>query len=590
MDHDQLIAEFSRIQQLSTRERLKLARKRRLEQLSRYHHLERHQSPGSYRGPPSANPPISPDTLSNAGLAATVKFADSVVLREAAARGDLEEVKRLLVSGVDPNSTNEDGLTALHQCCVDNAVDMVSLLLRHGAAIDARDCELWTPLHAAAISGHLNIVSQLIQMGADLLALNMDGSMAYDLSEGRTLEYIENQMALRSITQEQIDEVRAESETSMLEDMRTRSVEHLELRGNCHETPMHVAAANNYISVLKLLIERGAAVNPADIDNWLPIHAAACWGHLEALEILFENGGDIEAITFAGETVGDLCEHPMVQERVCEMLAEVEYLRRHTRFDATNSSSIRRNYHRRSTKRCVRRLSMRDKNLTKKQDALQEVEIRQSRGQCGLTDVGTASAEEGAEFSPSAPFTPLSSERESQASMNGSSTDPVLTPPSPAFPAQSPCQQLPAKTSSQQSPTIASRESAHTISEATLPSNGEHMDRVQDIQRYVESANYGVMGSKPESDMSAAAYCTVGDVDLASAKPLSLSDLKLLRRMDRCRTQLAPPSGVNTETKSASGFVGVDSAVVSGPYPGPSDQNNQPRFSSKKWYRCCSLL
>ena len=44
-----------------------------------------------------------------------VTFESSIVLLEAAARNDLDEVRRLLESGVSPDSTNEDGLTALHQ-------------------------------------------------------------------------------------------------------------------------------------------------------------------------------------------------------------------------------------------------------------------------------------------------------------------------------------------------------------------------------------------------------------------------------------------------------------------------------------------
>lgn len=31
--------------------------------------------------------------------------------------------------GVTPDATNEDGLTALHQCCIDNNEDMLRLLL-----------------------------------------------------------------------------------------------------------------------------------------------------------------------------------------------------------------------------------------------------------------------------------------------------------------------------------------------------------------------------------------------------------------------------------------------------------------------------
>lgn len=38
-------------------------------------------------------------------------------------------VRNLLSRGVTPDATNEDGLTALHQCCIDNNEDMLRLLL-----------------------------------------------------------------------------------------------------------------------------------------------------------------------------------------------------------------------------------------------------------------------------------------------------------------------------------------------------------------------------------------------------------------------------------------------------------------------------
>lgn len=49
------------------------------------------------------------------------------MLLEAAARNDINEVARLLQRGVTPDATNMDGLTALHQCCIDDNSDMVRL-------------------------------------------------------------------------------------------------------------------------------------------------------------------------------------------------------------------------------------------------------------------------------------------------------------------------------------------------------------------------------------------------------------------------------------------------------------------------------
>ncbi|VDK72572.1 unnamed protein product [Dibothriocephalus latus] len=75
---------------------------------------------------------------------------------------------------------------------------MSELLLDHGANVNATDKELWTPLHAAATCGHKDLCDLLIKRGADLLALNIDGNMPYDLCEDDdTLMLVESQMAAR---------------------------------------------------------------------------------------------------------------------------------------------------------------------------------------------------------------------------------------------------------------------------------------------------------------------------------------------------------------------------------------------------------
>lgn len=88
-----------------------------------------------------------------------ISFENSVVVLEAAARNDIEEVGRFLEEGVSADVTNCDGLTPLHQCCIDNNADMLRLLLDYGANVNAQDSEKWTPLHAAATCGHLYLVN-----------------------------------------------------------------------------------------------------------------------------------------------------------------------------------------------------------------------------------------------------------------------------------------------------------------------------------------------------------------------------------------------------------------------------------------------
>ena len=56
-----------------------------------------------------------PDYIKTSRQLPKVKFTNDVVFLAAAQSGDREEVKRLIVEGVDVNSVHSDGLTALHQ-------------------------------------------------------------------------------------------------------------------------------------------------------------------------------------------------------------------------------------------------------------------------------------------------------------------------------------------------------------------------------------------------------------------------------------------------------------------------------------------
>jgi len=75
-----------------------------------------------------------------------------VLLFIATARQDIDEVRNLLQSGkYNPNTANEDGLTPIHQCSIDNSDKILKLLIEYGGDVNAKDRDLWTPLHAAGL-------------------------------------------------------------------------------------------------------------------------------------------------------------------------------------------------------------------------------------------------------------------------------------------------------------------------------------------------------------------------------------------------------------------------------------------------------
>lgn len=325
---------------------------------------------------------ISLNGLDGKGLTSIygkVHFDAGVMLLEAAARNDFDEVKRLLELGVSPNSTNHDGLTALHQCCIEASEPMINLLLEYGADVDARDVEQWTPLHAACTCGHLNLVKILVQNGAELLAVNGDGNMPFDLCEDeQTLDYLESQMIARDITQDMIDLARATKEMQMIGDLENKLSNGIDINTIVNEngvTPIHVAAANGYLMALEFLIKHGASVNVCDKDLWQPIHGAACWGneqHIRIIELLVESGADLYAKTVNDETVFELCDNTLLLNRLNELKDELESKRAASDTDRLKRTQSRTN----SRIHSIRRTSVRDKNQISRREAREEALLR----------------------------------------------------------------------------------------------------------------------------------------------------------------------------------------------------------------------
>ncbi|CAH0398832.1 unnamed protein product [Chilo suppressalis] len=373
MEHSDLVAEMAQVEHLTTQERLHLARRRRMQQLKLWQQREKEWARSRAKREKSTK--------------RNIYFNDSVMLLEAAARNDIEEVRRLLARGVTPDATNEDGLTALHQCCIDNNEAMMRLLLDHGANVNAEDSEKWTPLHAAATCGNLNLVRILIQRGANLLAVNGDGNMPYDIcEEERTLDAIESEMAARGVTQRLIDETRAATEMKMLMDVAELVKEGMDLdepRDNQGATLLHIASANGYIKVVEFLLEHRASTDVVDHDMWQPVHAAACWGHLEVLEILVQYGADLNVRNKHDETPADICEEGEMRARILRLAVEQEERRRralHAHAHTERAATARRSSSTASTSRVrsVRRTSLREKQLAAKADARGEARLRET--------------------------------------------------------------------------------------------------------------------------------------------------------------------------------------------------------------------
>ncbi|XP_077528968.1 myosin binding subunit isoform X1 [Haemaphysalis longicornis] len=276
---------------------------KRKEQLKRWEDSETNRE--------SAEPPVD--------KASKIKFSDGCVFLAACAAGDTAEVERLLAAGADINTTNVDGLTALHQACIDDNMAMVEFLVEHGCDLNLGDNEGWTPLHATASCGFVSVARYLIENGADVSRVNNDGDLPIDIAESEEME----ELLQAEVERLNVDceAARNEEERLMLEDAK-QMLNNSRVQDKIHPrtgaTSLHVAAAKGYLKVISLLMQAGVDVNAVDVDGWTPLHAAAHWGQKGACRLLCEEGlANMALANYVGQTCFDLADPdvlPLLEE------------------------------------------------------------------------------------------------------------------------------------------------------------------------------------------------------------------------------------------------------------------------------------
>uniref|UniRef100_A0A8C5RCW8 Protein phosphatase 1 regulatory subunit n=1 Tax=Laticauda laticaudata TaxID=8630 RepID=A0A8C5RCW8_LATLA len=256
-----------------------------------------------------ALPPAAPG-MGSGGRPRAVRFDAAAEFLACCAGAELEAAREMLRA--DPgavNGTNADGISALHQACIDENIEVVEFLVENGADVNQADNEGWTPLHVAASCGYSEIAQYLLDHGANIAAVNSDGDVPLDIAEADSMEaLLRTEIEKRGID---VEVAKREEEEMMLRDAR-----HWLNAGKISDEPhpktgataLHVAAAKGYVEVMRLLLQAGYDTNVQDKDGWAPLHAAAHWGVEEACRLLAEHFCDMEALNNVGQRPCDLAD------------------------------------------------------------------------------------------------------------------------------------------------------------------------------------------------------------------------------------------------------------------------------------------
>lgn len=170
-------------------------------------------------------------------------------LHQAASRGDVVQLKRLVATHGDLDARDEAGETALTLAALGGNLHALELLAGAGADIQDRNEGGLTPLHAAAYAGHADVASWLIARGAD------------------------------------VNDVQNFYRTS----------------------PLHLAAEEGRKDVVELLLAHGARIEATERNGYTPLTQAGWREHWDIADTLLDAGAHCQPADISGDWLFEAC-------------------------------------------------------------------------------------------------------------------------------------------------------------------------------------------------------------------------------------------------------------------------------------------
>ena len=217
---------------------------------------------------------------------------------------DLDRVNAVLKQGPDVNGANAVGKTALHLAARNGNLAIVTALLEAGAYETSGDNRGWTPLHFAAYQGHGAVISALLEAGhsEDVNTETDDGQTALELAIERG--HTNAIQILRTHLEPKSAELRKAAQEGDLGRVTAMLLSGADVNGrdSLGFTPLHYAAGNNRLAVVRFLIEKGADVNAQayDIEGYRHrsvLHLPARLGYIDVVRELIKAGTDVNLRT-----------------------------------------------------------------------------------------------------------------------------------------------------------------------------------------------------------------------------------------------------------------------------------------------------
>ena len=219
-------------------------------------------------------------------------------VNRAAAENNTYMLKLLLKQGAPVNKKYSNGSTALHIAAAKGYTECMDILLLEEATnIEERNNKGHTALHMAVLQNHHKCVKSLVYAGGDVNAKDNDGCTALDIATKKGYQECLN--ALRWRVKYNVSSIlcvaASEDDIRWVKILLARGVNVNEKDANSC-TALYTAANEGHRDLVIFLLEKGAEVNAKhNLRGYTPLHCAAEKGYIEIVKILLEKGADVNA-------------------------------------------------------------------------------------------------------------------------------------------------------------------------------------------------------------------------------------------------------------------------------------------------------